>query len=568
MIARLRSALSERDSFSFITWLLLIPWTYAIALSYRTTPTSSLWVLIFAPIIGHSVGGIFLWAGHKAQEKIMPQLWLLLTLIMFFLYGIARAFTLAGIRSFDNPAFFISTQSLIPGTLVSCIWLIIATFMVHYGRINLKTIETLKIQGRKTAFESQILRNQINWISHELPAEVRNKVKNAINLYRESNLELTPPINQDFLTSLLNGYLRPLSRELKDSKYQAPVDMRKSNLLLFARAKELTLSLTQGKPFAPLTTAFACTVTGLPPLIIYSDFEGILYALLVLPAGVTLIVVATRSIYDIAKRFLWTWARLVLLLVLWALPGYLLGLVFLANPATVQAFQFMPFTAIGLAVVTGLSIAVYFTVIDQRDQTVQKLSRDNRTSNHTKEVLRQKLKTSESRLVHLIHGRLQGQLNALAVHSERDSESDVRATLQEIDVTLEQLTLESEGSNQFNRNLDTLIKMWNRVCDINIKLSQSSTLILESQPTVATATIEVLREVINNSIKHGQPSWINIIITTEADPAITITMTNDGNLATPAEVGVGTEILNDFCVRWSIKKIRAGTRLNAKIVCT
>jgi two-component sensor histidine kinase len=111
------------------------------------------------------------------------------------------------------------------------------------------------------------------------------------------------------------------------------------------------------------------------------------------------------------------------------------------------------------------------------------------------------------------------------------------------------------------------IKMWNRVCDINIKLSQSASSILESQPTVATATIEVLREVINNSIKHGQPSWINIVITTEADPAINITMTNDGELVTLPETGVGTDILNDFCIEWSIKKTRAGTRFNAKIVC-
>jgi two-component sensor histidine kinase len=218
-------------------------------------------------------------------------------------------------------------------------------------------------------------------------------------------------------------------------------------------------------------------------------------------------------------------------------------------------------------VVAGLSIAVYFTVIEQRDQKLWSLTRENRTANHTKEVLRQKLKTSENRLVHLIHGRLQGQLNALAVHSERDSEIDVRATLQEIESTLEQLTLEAETPNQFNRNLDMFIKMWNRVCDINIKLSQSASSILESQPTVATATIEVLREVINNSIKHGQPSWINIVITTEADPAINITMTNDGELVTLPETGVGTDILNDFCIEWSIKKTRAGTRFNAKIVC-
>lgn len=568
MIARLRSALAGRDAFSLTTWLLLIPLTYAIALSFRTTPTSSLWVLIFAPIIGHSVGGIFLWAGHKAQEKIMPQFWLLLTLIMFFLYGIARALTLAEIRSFDNPELVITQVSLIPGTLVSFVWLVIVTFLVHYGRINLKTIETLETQNRKTAFESQILRNQINWINQELPAEVRTKVKNAIDSYKESIRGAQSSINTDLLSSLLNDYLRPLSRELKESKYKAPVDMRKSNLRLFAKARELTLNLTQGKPFEPLTTAFACTATGLPPIIIYSDFVGILYALLIIPAGVTLIVLATQRIYEIVKLFLWTWARLLLLLILWALPGYLLGLVFLANPATERAFQFLPFTSIGLTVVAGLSIAIYFTVLQQRDQMVQTLSRENRTSTHAKEVLRQKLKTSENRLVHLIHGRLQGQLNALAVHSMRESEIDAEVTLQEIESTLEQLMNETENPNQFNRNLETLIKIWNRVCDINIKVSKPSSKILETQPSVATATIEVLREIINNAIKHGNPSWISIVITSEADPAITITMTNDGNLATPAEVGVGTEILNDFCVRWSIKKIRAGTRLNAKIVCT
>ena len=567
MISRLRSALSGSDAFSITTWIVLIPWTYAIALSYRTTPTSSLWVLIFGPIIAHSLGGLFLWAGHKVQPKLAPAFWLILTLSMFLLYGIVRALTLAAIRSFDNPEFFISTKSLVPGTLVSFIWLVIATYMVHYGRINLKAIDSLEKQGRETLFESQVLRNQINWISNDLPTEVRNKVNKATGSLDEKGANTPGTKATNSLVSLLNDYLRPLSRELKDSRYRAPVDMRRSNILILEKAKNLTLDLTRSHPFAPLTTAFACTATGLPPIIIYSEFIGILYALLIIPAGVTLLVLVTGNIYDAVKRFLPTWAQLVLLLILWALPGYLLGLVFLANPATQQAFQFLPFTSIGLTVVAGLSIAVYFTVIEQRDQKLWSLTRENRTANHTKEVLRQKLKTSENRLVHLIHGRLQGQLNALAVHSERDSEIDVRATLQEIESTLEQLTLEAETPNQFNRNLDMFIKMWNRVCDINIKLSQSASSILESQPTVATATVEVLREVINNSIKHGQPSWINIVITTEADPAINITMTNDGELVTLPETGVGTDILNDFCIEWSIKKTRAGTRFNAKIVC-
>jgi two-component sensor histidine kinase len=567
MIARLRSALSGNDAFSITTWIVLIPWTYVIALSYRTTPTSSLWVLIVAPITAHSIGGLFLWAGHKVQPKLAPAFWLLLTLVMFLLYGIARALTLAAIRSFDNPEFFISTRSLVPGTIVSFIWLIILTFMVHYGRINLKAIDSLEKQGRETLFESHVLRNQIDWINQELPAEVRSKVNKATKSLKDKGSNRPAREDKNSLTSLLDDYLRPLSRELKDSRYRAPVDMRRSNLLFLEKAKNLTLNLTRGRPFAPLTTAFACTVTGIPPVVIYSDFIGILYALLIIPAGVTLLVLLAGSVYDAVKRFLPTGAQILLLVVLWTLPGYPVGLVLTANPATNQAFQFLPYTSIGLAVAVGFATAIYFTVIEQRDEKVWSLTRENRTANHTKEVLRQKLKTSQNRLVHLIHGRLQGQLNALAVHLKRNSEIDVQATLQEIESTLEQLNSEAESSSQFNRNLELLIKMWNRVCDINIKISQSSSSILESQPTVATATIEVLREVINNSIKHGQPSWINIIITSGADPAINITMTNDGELLRPPETGVGTDILNDFCIEWSIKKTRAGTRFNAKIVC-
>jgi two-component sensor histidine kinase len=568
MILRLRSALTGSDAFSLATWVLLIPWTYAIALSFRTTPTSSAWVLIFAPIIAHTTGGLFLWLGSWLQPATPQYLRLALTASSFLLYGFVRAITLAAIRTIDNPAFTISSRSLIPGAVVSITWLIIATYMVHYGRQNIRTIEELETKRRKLVFESSVLNQQINWVKNELPLEINNRVNTALQEFNSNfNAARAKSNSHSPLNTLLNDYLRPLSRQLKDSRIQVATDIRRYPTQILANIREFTQSLTLGQPFAPLTAAVTATATGIPPIVIYSDFIGVLYAALVIPPGVIIIVISTRKLYDLVKKHLPTWARIILLLTLWTFPGFLLGIVFLANPATRAAFQFLPFTSSALTMVSGLAIAIYFTAIEQRDQIVQTITRENKAALHAKEISRQKLKISESRLIHLIHGRLQGQLNALAVHASRGDSYDVNATLQEIESTLSQLLNDSDNATNFNRALDTLIKMWSRVCDVNVRVSESAMRVLDSQPAAASATIEVVREIINNSIKHGQPTWISLVITSQADPAVIITMTNDGQLVTPSQSGVGTEILNDFCIKWDIKKIKAGTRLNAKIVC-
>jgi len=188
--------------------------------------------------------------------------------------------------------------------------------------------------------------------------------------------------------------------------------------------------------------------------------------------------------------------------------------------------------------------------------------------------------TANRLLARELHGGVQSQLTAAALRLEAWSQ---KPDPQALDVVLGQVRHAVERVNELmtrgvepppvdvRRALESICAVWTSLARIDIDLDSEVAVTLEQDQAAAVTVIEVVRECLGNSIRHGRASQVTIEVTcveerASVGGAVHLVVADNGvGSGATAVPGLGSQLLDQICLRWTRTTTRPGTRVDAVI---
>jgi signal transduction histidine kinase len=90
---------------------------------------------------------------------------------------------------------------------------------------------------------------------------------------------------------------------------------------------------------------------------------------------------------------------------------------------------------------------------------------------------------------------------------------------------------------------------------------------LNANADAAECMPEVLREAVNNSVKHGGARNVSVEIDPKSRGLLSLVVINDGAPLEPQKIkGYGSNVLDELTHEWSIANTHRGVQLSALVV--
>jgi nitrate/nitrite-specific signal transduction histidine kinase len=115
--------------------------------------------------------------------------------------------------------------------------------------------------------------------------------------------------------------------------------------------------------------------------------------------------------------------------------------------------------------------------------------------------------------------------------------------------------------------LDQVKDLWSGSVEINIDIQNDLEAAITKEPLTCDATIEVTRELVTNSIKHGQATQVQVRISEIDSSRFSVEVIDNGQaLDEAATPGYGTKVLNELSLNWERTRSGDTTRSYAEMV--
>jgi signal transduction histidine kinase len=220
-----------------------------------------------------------------------------------------------------------------------------------------------------------------------------------------------------------------------------------------------------------------------------------------------------------------------------------------------------------------LGLLLFFAQIVQlqRRETTERLGEVNQQLEVISSILSQELWLNRKRLAALLHGPVQAALYASAMgmaQTTNPTPEYLTKVQKDIETALEQLNnpnrLESETLLSV---LNQVKELWSDSVEVEIEIPAELEAAITKEPLTCEATIELTRELVTNSIKHGHARWVKVVIN-QIDPTrFSVEVTDNGKaLVEGATPGYGTKVLNELSLNWERTRSGDTTRSYAEMV--
>lgn len=164
-------------------------------------------------------------------------------------------------------------------------------------------------------------------------------------------------------------------------------------------------------------------------------------------------------------------------------------------------------------------------------------------------VIRQQLWHLYKRIARELHGNLQSKLQVAALKAEN---IDLQGFYADFTTAISTPVADSQPS--LTETLNDLIEFWDGICHIQLNASAETLKSIENQAILSEYLLEVIREGINNAIKHAASNEISISIKLQ-DDLVAISIINNVNKTiensakTPS---LGSKIFEELAASWSL----------------
>ena len=488
-----------------------------------------------------------------------------LLMVVFALAGLIRGLTLLEVSILSGQ--FQEGEilyRLVGGPLFTLISLILNAIVVsnyarHKEALSLLAAERLRLQVRSAGVLARVQQQQ-----EELSAKVESLIRPAIRKIQETLASASSAAVIGSLRDAADEVVRPLSREVADGQD----DLNFENEPAAVRVKSaLPKRVILGEfliPFWAATMSIGLLVSSTVLL------EEPAMTLIVLTLIFALIFGFGRIVQALTYKLeIPTLAAWVLVPLVYTFP---LSAFFVLKPIlNMQSTDAQVFTMLFFEWSLGLLLFFAQLVQLQRRETTERLKDVNRQLEVISSRLSQELWLNRKRMAALLHGPIQAALyaSAMGMAQTNNPTPDYLTKVQkDIETALEQLNnpnrLESETLLSV---LNQIKELWSGSVEVEIEIPTELELAITNEPLTCEATIELARELVTNSIKHGQASKVKVTIN-QIDPTrFSVEVTDNGKAplegATP---GYGTKVLNELSLNWERTRSGDTTRSYAEMV--
>lgn len=337
-------------------------------------------------------------------------------------------------------------------------------------------------------------------------------------------------------------------------------------------------------PYHPVLTALVVTPSAIPSAV---RTHGLVIGLI----GAAAIGSFTWAILNIARSFhdgratpvgRWSWLPAV---VTYLLVGAATSLVpiaadLLRGGTWLQGWQSGAQVLVILTPLAALGAAVVAAEDRRRTLSERELQAAVTQAEWSAHRMQQEAWAANRLLARELHGGVQSELTAAALRleswSQRSDPATLDAVLEQVRHALDRVTdLLSKGIEappvDIHRAIESICTVWISLARIDIDMDADVAPALERDQAATVSVIEVVRECLGNSMRHGRATAVTIEVThvvesgaPEAAVRLVVADNGVGSRAT-ATPGLGSQLFDQVCLRWNRTATRPGTRVEAFI---
>ena len=453
---------------------------------------------------------------------------------------------------------------LVGGPLFTLISLILNAILVsNYARHKEALVslaaERLRLQVRSAGVLARVQQQQ-----EELSEKVESLIRPAIRKIQETLSSASSEAVIGSLRDAADEVIRPLSREVAEGQDDLNFESEPAAVRVKSALPKRVVLGEFLLPFWAATMSIGLLVSSTVLL------EEPLTTLLVM-AFIFLLIFGFGRIVQLLtiKLEVPTFAAWVIVPLVYAFP---LSSFFLLKPLMgMQSTDAQIFTMMFFEWNLGLLLFLAQLVQLQRRETTERLEDVNKQLEVISSRLSQELWLNRKRMAALLHGPVQAALYASAMgmaQTKNPSPEYLARVQKDIESSLEQLNNPNRlESVTLLSVLDQVKDLWSGSVEINIDIQNDLEAAITKEPLTCDATIEVTRELVTNSIKHGQATQVQVRISEIDSSRFSVEVIDNGQaLDEAATPGYGTKVLNELSLNWERTRSGDTTRSYAEMV--
>ena len=458
---------------------------------------------------------IFAWLVPVAVLAVFRLLWLpvrprasrpLVTLIAFLVAGLVRGIALHfcepyfGLIAWSDPILRIVSETLTISAALAIISVAVsARFTYQDALFTLANDreELLELQ-MNAAVEFQAQRVALVEEAQEILNPILSTLKNSLTAARDS-AALTRL--SEGMREVVDEVVRPMSADLAR---RSPVVERRGKLVPYSRRPLVNVSesLRVSQFILPFSmTAYMLVMSGSPLIVLLGLSQGV--------QSIELMIVALIVTLWLARMITWRWR----LSAGWATAVYviihaLVAPVFWALLASAH-IHIEPTMIVGWAAVLSGSayLLLRYQLIEWgRSEVIETQGAVNEELDIVLSSLRQQLRVESKRVATILHGPVQTALYAAAIRvasAQQMKPSEASDIVRDLENAVQSLENASVTPLALDDFVSEVSSVWGDSVSLTFTQDEASKVALKANPTALACVTEVVREGVNNAIKHA-----------------------------------------------------------------
>ena len=397
-------------------------------------------------------------------------------------------------------------------------------------------------------------------------------VRSEAELRGRARVLLEPTINE--IRELISEEISETdARQLSDRIYAAVNDVVRPASRELARSPRIDPGATAGETHAPLAffrdrmditeaikpgwlLALSWGVLLPVALLLGASASSVGYGLVISLAAVALLL-GVKAMWPRAWRVMPIVLGLSVLLVLYSvinLAFMIMARSLFATFASSAAWESNNLTGFIVRVALAMLVSVLATLLVHGEQLRAGLAATNVQLEELIARIRRETWLMHRSVSLAVHGTVQSALISTAMRltaadRNRDFIEDARRRLEG---ALSAIASDQGHSDSLEAALDDLRGLWNPIVRLSHDITPAAELRLGEDAGLSRCVIEICREATSNAIRHGKATVVDIRICVVGD-LVEIRISDNGDgLVHGALAGLGTQMLDETCFRWSL----------------
>lgn len=173
---------------------------------------------------------------------------------------------------------------------------------------------------------------------------------------------------------------------------------------------------------------------------------------------------------------------------------------------------------------------------------------------------------------HALHGQVQSAMLAASIRLDREQrdgsldKAAVSRACEPVWQALESAQTASIDPPAWTDGISRLHTLWDGLIDLRIKVEPAAQAAIEVSGLSRSGVIDVLTESISNAVRHGHASRVDITIGRGDGETVIVRVFDNGDaIMEGRSQGLGTALLNEVSVEWSLQRTDEWNRLSVEL---